>query len=1114
MFDAVTADLIRAAPALPGLEPASLVDELTAAYVEIAAARLAITAPEATDQASIQNFWERMGRLADTYEAMVVLDLRPEQRRSAAFVAASARQVMARIGRLAAGSDGPSRLDEDAVGAELAAALLFLIAERSSDAYEAAREIRAAGQPNPVRRALVLGVGRFAQGRFTEVLDIDVAGEALAAEGDVGRATDLLFRELLHGLQTLARAGLGLAPIESLAQGNVRFEAVRALSREAETREVAGTGAPLTTISLLAGPHHLALLLRRASDMLAASAVVTLPAPQGANAEAWTAWLRAEAARWPFLWENHRLAVATSYLDQGASLVMTTPTGSGKTTLAALKIAATLASGRTVLYLAPTHALVGQVERDLNERLGTLAQAISIDDAAINDMVQALPDVAVITPERCFALLTFAPELFANVGLLVFDECHLLGVAKAAAPGQRVRVGRRGIDAMLCLLTFMNVNSNADYLLLSAMVSNGSELAAWLQAMLKRPVHPFDYRWKPTRQLRACVTYPETELAKALVHAVQGKPPEEVVATPYGLFSLTAGWNPGAPDKLVLRPFSAAPVALKKGTGAWLTANRNEVAAEIGRAFAKSGLKVVVFCETIKMCVSTAKAMAKGQAALVPTYSDDQVALRDSVIAELGAPGAMYDAGAVVAAVHHGELLPAERQLAEGLFRRRESGLGALAATSTLAQGLNLPCEVVILAGTDRLDDADAEEKTRTSLAPHEILNALGRAGRAGLAATGLAIVVPGKPIGFAPDKTLTNDADPKVIFSEGDQCFPLQDPLTTLFDEIETYGTHSEDAQYLLRRLALSVGEERDGVETLERLARRSFGFHKMATFEPSAAETWLLARKAMLTKAIQDQAPPPVLPWQEELAAQTGASSAFIARLAAALPTAPVAATDAMSWVDWVLDQLDPTMDDGDVFLRPDTMIRVFGRAYTSQPNDQARRAVARDGTRLGMKHWLAGEPLVNLETQLSAFVAKNEGVVKRPTKPDAKAQRARRFAIRLASDLGFLCGVVGQVVTRVSTEDGVTPPPLTGFLPTLVRRGLATPYHFALSRQVPYPARPTVAALFEDLSKGIVQDPNDAWMAISDKLDLAQMKMTFSELPLDFELVQAVTGRTVLI
>jgi hypothetical protein len=49
-----------------------------------------------------------------------------------------------------------------------------------------------------------------------------------------------------------------------------------------------------------------------------------------------------------------------------------------------------------------------------------------------------------MTPERCLAMLSFAPEAFWDVGLLVFNECHLLSPQSGKI--------RRALDAMLCVL--------------------------------------------------------------------------------------------------------------------------------------------------------------------------------------------------------------------------------------------------------------------------------------------------------------------------------------------------------------------------------------------------------------------------------------------------------------------------------------------------------------------------------------------------------------------------------------------------------------------------------------------------------------------------------------
>jgi superfamily II DNA/RNA helicase len=1096
MFDPATAQFIRSAPALPGLDPIDLVDELTSAYVEIASARLAVGQTETAQAVNLAALVDRMSRLADTYEGQIILELNPARSKAAAFVAGSARQVITQIVRLGDAKDAPSRLDEDVVGADIAAALLFLIAERTSDAFEAARDIRAAGEPNAVRRALILSLGRFARGQFVEIAATDVDRERLGNEDDYGYAADLLFRELLRGLILMAQAGLGIVGLEAIEAAQSLFIQVRALAIDLAVSDGTSPYSELRAISVYAGPHHLAALLMRASHDLRQGLLVHTLAPGGANQEIWARWLRGEATRWPYLWENHRAAIATGYLNQGSSLVMTSPTGSGNTTLAALKIAATLAAGKTVLYLAPTHALVSQVERDLNERIVGLATAEGIEDVTLDEIVQKLPDLAVVTPEQCFALLTFAPDLFGNVGLFVFDECHLMGISKPVTASSPARVDRRGIDAMLCVLTFMNVNVNADYVLLSAMISNGAEIAAWLKKVLDRPVFSFDDKWKPTRQLRGCIVYDKVDLATLTRSLTSSMPPIPLSAKPYGMFSLISGWHPEAPDKLAIRPFAAEPTALKKGGGNWLTANRYEVAAAIAAPFATLGLKVVIFCESIPRCVSTANSLNTGRPPLASRLDDDQTSRRDALISEVGAASAIYDAGVTWAAVHHGEMLSDERWLVESLFRNRESGLNVLAATSTLAQGLNLPCEVVILAGTDRLDDSDPEEKTRTSLMPHEILNAMGRAGRAGYAATGLAVAIPGKPVACnLHTKSVSDDGDMSVVFSEGDQCLPLADPLTTLFDQIEVSGVTGGEAQYLLRRLAISLSPAREGVETFEKLARRSLGFHQRYSTNPAAADLWVQSRKETLTAVLQGTAKTDALPWHEELAAKTGATSSFIASLATAYAHSPKHAVDASDWIDWLLVQLASATDDFDSFLRPETMIRIFGRAYLNQPTTEKRREIGLEGVKSALAPWLQGNALVEVEKAIAEFIAANEGVVKRPTRPDAKAKRARRFSIRLAPDLGFLCGVLNQIAQKIASDSGEIAPPMVGFLPQLIRRGFQTPYHYVISHDLPNPSRPAVQQIYESIASELDLLPGDDWTAISQKATQAQSSLLFS-------------------
>src|ERR1700722_8655302 len=139
---------------------------------------------------------------------------------------------------------------------------------------------------------------------------------------------------------------------------------------------------------------------------------------------------------------------------------------------------------------------------------------------------------------------------------------------------------------------------------------------------------------------------------------------------------------------------------------------------------------------------------------------------------------------------------------------RRDDGIHVLVATSTLAQGMNLPSQVVIIAGDDRFDIATNKPAL---LEAHELLNAAGRAGRAGEAAEGLVILVPGKVIAFDEQKdTITGHwFELQSIFSNSDQCLEIEDPLEPILDRIHSGADKADDHEaYFLRRLPFTVSE------------------------------------------------------------------------------------------------------------------------------------------------------------------------------------------------------------------------------------------------------------------------------------------------------------------
>jgi len=1043
MFDASSRKLLKGAPALPGLNPEILDELLTEAHVILATARI-----QAQENEELEMTLDRVRRLAATFEAYVALGLQPDQTRAAAFVAASAHQIVAQA--VERRKDLPTLLTSDAIDAALSSTLLFLIAERTADAAEAAMRLRAKGENSAARRSLILSVREFARSDLSKLAERDLDADRILAYDSRETATDLLYRECSRVLQILANEALGGAYGEVGDEAAVSgiLDRVVGLSLTTEDAFSATLAGPLHM--QFAGPHHLAKLMSRLVDSVRSSMLVRTPSPKGADPDEWKGWLATHSRGRPFLWSNHQNAIATGYLDCGRSMVMTSPTGSGKTTLSVLKIAATRCANKSVIYLAPTHALCDQIETDLSDEVGYLDPK-SIEDLELVDLGDRLPSLSVMTPERCLALLGAAPELFENVGLLVFDEFHLIGASQA---DKLTSADGRAIDAMLALMTFLVRCPDADLLLLSAMVSNGEQIKNWLASATGKDVKEFNDPWKPTRQLRSCVIYDSKEVFEAAKVAM-AESSKSVPARPYGLFSLIAGWHPQRIEKLTVRPLTDATPPLKLNQRNRLTSNRNIVAAQIAADFAASGKRVIVFCQDTRGCGSIAKNVDGFLDPAEIPLDDPQSVLMEAILADVGSFEAAFSPANRRAAVHNGDLLPSERYLTESVFRAHGRagsdtlGLNVIAATSTIAQGLNLPCDVVILAGTDRSVEDDPDGNPRKDLKPHEILNALGRAGRAAYAATGIAVVVPADiiPVDLTNVSFRSEQAPLQTVFSEQDACDEIHDPIALLLDQIETDVETDQRTQAMIRRLR-AVTE--DGVSGFETVARSSLGFHVRRIESETHADAWLESRRNALAAAAMRLTDPPVTDWQNELAIRNGVPPALVEQLYLALPAAPVASTKTADWISWLLDTVVDKPQDLLLFVRSNSLDTVFGRAWKDHPDQATAVGPLVEAIKTMVEMWCLGKSLVEIQTFTHGFVIANEIKKKRPAPNSSTAQRARRFAIRILPDIGFLCSLLGQIFEQRALDEGAAIPEIVSMLQRMVKMGDHDRHHAILRQE----------------------------------------------------------------
>src|SRR5690606_35767470 len=350
--------------------------------------------------------------------------------------------------------------------------------------------------------------------------------------------------------------------------------------------------------------------------------------------------------------------------------------------------------------------------------------------------------VFVQTPEQCLAYLSFDVDAHQDVGLVVVDEAHQLSGEPPASDGGATLPGRRSVDAMWTLLSLLQRSPDADVVLISAMVRNGKALADWLAAATARPATVLELPWKPTRQVRGVVVYEASDirgldgtLATRKRARGTGKPRKAdkagIGAQPIGLFCHTQVWatNSGFAKFPVLP--GSAPLGV---SDYWrVTANRNEVGGHLLGAMAQAKMRPIVFSQQIGWTANIADAGAGVlESAGTPEVelTEEEEALFAAAAVELGDARHVEGICGGRIGVHHGLLLWPERAAVEGAFRR-SNGLLGLVATPTVAQGINLPAEAVVIAGDDRWT-GEMDEGGMQPLAVHELLNAAGRAGRAG----------------------------------------------------------------------------------------------------------------------------------------------------------------------------------------------------------------------------------------------------------------------------------------------------------------------------------------------------------------------------------------------
>jgi ATP-dependent RNA helicase HelY len=129
-------------------------------------------------------------------------------------------------------------------------------------------------------------------------------------------------------------------------------------------------------------------------------------------------------AGYPFALDDFQLR-AIAALDDGSSVLVAAPTGSGKTVVAEYGVASALLRGRRAFYTTPIKALSNQKYLDLCRLHGPEQIGLLTGDNAINGEAP----IVVMTTEVLRNMIYARSSAIDELDLVVLDEVHFLPIA-------------------------------------------------------------------------------------------------------------------------------------------------------------------------------------------------------------------------------------------------------------------------------------------------------------------------------------------------------------------------------------------------------------------------------------------------------------------------------------------------------------------------------------------------------------------------------------------------------------------------------------------------------------------------------------------------------------
>lgn len=372
-------------------------------------------------------------------------------------------------------------------------------------------------------------------------------------------------------------------------------------------------------------------------------------------------------------------------------VVVSAPTGSGKTWIAEQAIAHALAAGQRAWYASPLKALSNSKYAEFGDIFGPERVGILTGDRKENPQADLVVGTTEILRNQLYDAMYRGQDL--DAGLVVLDEAHFLGDPERGVVWEEV---------------IIYLPARVRLLLLSATVDNADQIARWLHFVRDEPCATIHSDQRPVP------LYP-------LFLAGDG----EILP----LKASRGGLYPKVAHLLELDGRVRRPLVHQPPFGQILMALEE---ADL--------LPAIFFLKSRADCDAALGHTAGARLTVQPRQRRHLNALVDDYLERypfLQSHPQLTALRTLHVAAHHAGHLPLWKLLVERLMQH--GLLKAIFSTSTVAAGVNFPARTVVITQSDRFNGRDFVDLTATDL-----LQMTGRAGRRGMDKIGFALVVPG----------------------------------------------------------------------------------------------------------------------------------------------------------------------------------------------------------------------------------------------------------------------------------------------------------------------------------------------------------------------------------